>query len=748
MSSHRLMLGSSHATWSGIAALMVVFQLCAASTHALAQAPDSSSVSAAKFDRSSLVAWCIVPFDNQKRTSEQRATYLEKIGIQKFAYDYRAEHIPEFDAEMEAIKRHDIELTAWWFPGALNEEAKLILDVLKRHQIKTQLWITGGGEPTQDAAEQQARVEAEAARIKPIAEAAAKIGCTIGLYNHGSWFGEPENQIEIIELLKKQNVANVGIVYNQHHGHHHVSRFSELLTKMTPYLSCLNLNGMTRDGEQRGHKIVPLGQGELDLELLRIIRDSKYYGPIGILNHTQEDAEKRLQDNLAGLEWLVDQINEKPVGPRPMPQTWKRPADWDQPNVGGPPLGSSKIGTLKDALQPESGASTGTPTVIPYDATLVASMASNVNEGDVRQGAMLFLSATSACLSCHRIGKHGGSIGPDLSTIGTQQSVAQLIESVLWPQRQVKPEFAAHSLLLDDGRTVRGVITKEESNTITIREATSGKEESIASDLIQARQSSGSLMPDGIVATWNESQRADLIAFLSDLGPHAKLSRDALDQLINTMHPSEPVPFTYERQPLVPEDWPNWELPINRGRVYDFYAKEARYFREFCQLGRLVPDYPGLDRGTDGHWGNQSEKTWADRRWNDTVLGSLQAGVFHLDKLTVARGIALQLGADEKLFACFDPDQLTFPAIWKDAFLTFSDIRHGFMHGLIAAGPSVELPEAASKRASGDYEGFYRHGDRVIFAYRVDGKRYLDSAWVENGQFYSHGRTCRRTSTA
>ncbi len=457
---------------------------------------------------------------------------------------------------MEAIKRHGIELTAWWFPGSLNDEAKQILEVLKRHNIKTQLWITGGGGPTKDAAEQQARVAAEAARIKPIAEAAAQIGCTIGLYNHGNWFGEPEHQIEIIELLKTQNVTNVGIVYNQHHGHHQLARFSDLLNQMTPYLICLNLNGMTHDGEQRGHKIVPLGQGELDLALLKIIRDSAYDGPIGILNHTQEDAEKRLQDNLAGLDWLVGRLEGKPATARPMPQTWKRPADWDNPKVGLSPLDRTSSRDTNVVVTPEGATATPMPSAIPFDEKLVATMASKVNEGDVRQGAMLFLSATSACMSCHRIGKHGGSIGPDLSSIGTQQSVAQIIESVLWPQRQVKPEFAAHSLLLDDGRIVRGVITKEEPATTTIREATSGNEETIESDRIQSRQSSGSLMPDGIVATWNESQRVDLIAFLSDLGPYAKLSRDALDQLINTMHPSEPVPFTYDRRPLVPEDWP------------------------------------------------------------------------------------------------------------------------------------------------------------------------------------------------
>src|SRR4051812_9678316 len=53
------------------------------------------------FDRDNLVAWCIVPFDAKKRTPAQRAQMLEKLRIHRFAYDWRAEHLPTFEAELE-----------------------------------------------------------------------------------------------------------------------------------------------------------------------------------------------------------------------------------------------------------------------------------------------------------------------------------------------------------------------------------------------------------------------------------------------------------------------------------------------------------------------------------------------------------------------------------------------------------------------------------------------------------------------
>ena len=247
----------------------------------LAQLKSSAAdMSKALFARSNLVAWCIVPFDAKKRGPEERATMLERLGFNLFAYDYRTEHIPTFDAEVEALKRHGITLLAWWFPTSMNDEARLILEVLKRHDLKTQLWVMGGGASTKSAEEQKARVDAEAKRIRPIAEEAAKIGCTVALYNHENWFGEPENQIEIIKRLNEQGITNVGMVYNLHHGHAHLVRFPTLLQAMKPYLLALNLNGMTKNGDKAGKKILPLGQGELDLALLKTIRESGWRGVI------------------------------------------------------------------------------------------------------------------------------------------------------------------------------------------------------------------------------------------------------------------------------------------------------------------------------------------------------------------------------------------------------------------------------------------------------------------------------------
>ena len=88
---------------------------------------------------------------------------------------------------------------------------------------------------------------------------------------------------------------------------------------MKKHLLCLNLNGMNADAQP---KILPLGQGEHELAMLRELIASEYDGPVGILDHQADlDAKEALQDNLDGLEWLMKEI-ERPgsAGPRPVPK--------------------------------------------------------------------------------------------------------------------------------------------------------------------------------------------------------------------------------------------------------------------------------------------------------------------------------------------------------------------------------------------------------------------------------------------
>jgi len=274
---------------------LIVALLTAMACHAGTAAAETSTV----FARENLAAWCIVPFDAKKRGPEARAEMLERLGITRLAYDWRDEHIPTFDKEVESLKARKIELLAWWFPSTLNDTAKKILDTLKRHDQQPQLWVMLG-QPK--AATQDEKVAECVRALRPIAEAAQDAGCKVGLYNHGGWFGEPENQVAIIKAL---NLPNAGMVYNFHHGHAHAGRFAELFKLMQPHLLAVNINGMARDGDKKGKKILPVGSGDDDVAMLKVVAESGWRGPIGVLCHRNDaDAEAVLFENMNGLKKL------------------------------------------------------------------------------------------------------------------------------------------------------------------------------------------------------------------------------------------------------------------------------------------------------------------------------------------------------------------------------------------------------------------------------------------------------------
>jgi sugar phosphate isomerase/epimerase len=257
--------------------------------------------SAGLFAKENLVAWCIVPFDSSERGPEERASMLDKLGFDQFAYDYRDKHIPSFKKEIEVLKEHQISLNAVWLwvdpANPWNEANRTIIDILEETGTVTELWVGFPDQAFEGKSDKESlAISVEA--LRSILERTEKMGCSLALYNHGGWYGEPENQLRIIEAMGSKDIK---IVYNFHHGHHQVEQFEELLNRMLPHLSTININGMRVEGP----KIITLGEGNREAEMLRIIIESGYDGPIGILGHTEgEDIEVVLERNLKGLELL------------------------------------------------------------------------------------------------------------------------------------------------------------------------------------------------------------------------------------------------------------------------------------------------------------------------------------------------------------------------------------------------------------------------------------------------------------
>lgn len=633
------------------------------------------------FRRENLVAWCIVPFDAAKRSPAQRAVMLKELGLTRCAYDWREEHVASFEDEIVQYQKQGIELFAFW------DAHETAFALFEKYDLHPQIWKTS---PSPPGASQEAKVAAAVEALVPLAERTSQLKCELGLYNHGDWGGEPRNLVAVCQQLRSLGHDHVGIVYNLHHGHGHIADWAESLRLMRPYLLCLNLNGMNDAAEP---KILGIGKGQHDVAMLRAVLESGYSGPIGVIDHRPElDTRAALQENLDGLRKIGRELAEK------------RRAD-----VG---------------------------VTATYDADRVVSLAAEARErGDIQRGARLFASAKHACLSCHRIGERGGATGPELLSVCKDRELTHLIESVLWPQREVKPEYTIWRLLTSAGQVLSGYRVASNDNVVDLRDVTSGAIHSVPADEVEQLVMAGTLMPDQLTAAMSGQQLLDLIRFLDMLRNPDAGGLMAIETAIHDAQQHAPATFDYDRTPLRPERWPSWQSHVNRDRVYDFYTKQAEHYRAQTHLPMLLSPFPGLDDGRYGHWGNQQEATWTDARWNGTTLGSLQAGVLHGEALTVPRAVCLKLGDRGELSACFDPETLSYRAIWSGGFVKFSPVRHGFMHGLLLEGELQPLVPEKLAAGSVDYHGFYRFGKRVVFAYRIGEVEYLDAPWVEDGKF-------------
>jgi hypothetical protein len=263
----------------------------------------SVSFSQNLFSDSNLLPWCIVPFDNQERTPEQRIDMLKRLGMKQYAYDWRTKHLPTFEKEIDLARQNNIAIEAVWLwidndtdsVGTLSKDNERLLSIVAHKKLKTTIWV-GFNNDVYEGLNHHEKVAKGAAFLTFLSTKANAINCKIALYNHGDWFGEPENQIEIIKASKAKNV---GLVYSFHHAHHQINRFHSMLKNMLPYLVVVNLNGMGKT------KIMDIGKGEHEKEMLSLLKSSSFKGRVGVLGHIEEeDVEVVLKRNITGLRNL------------------------------------------------------------------------------------------------------------------------------------------------------------------------------------------------------------------------------------------------------------------------------------------------------------------------------------------------------------------------------------------------------------------------------------------------------------
>ena len=74
--------------------------------------------------------------------------------------------------------------------------------------------------------------------------------------------------------------------------------------------------------------------------------------------------------------------------------------------------------------------------------------------GDAEAGEDVFFNFGAAqCMRCHKVGRKGSDVGPNLSGIGKERSKDYLLQAIVDPAAVVAPGFGLVSLTLKNGKS-------------------------------------------------------------------------------------------------------------------------------------------------------------------------------------------------------------------------------------------------------------------------------------------------------
>jgi putative heme-binding domain-containing protein len=137
-------------------------------------------------------------------------------------------------------------------------------------------------------------------------------------------------------------------------------------------------------------------------------------------------------------------------------------------------------------------------------------------KGERGNGEKLFW-GRGGCGGCHRIGSKGGRLGPDLSRIGRQRSLAYLKESIVSPNAEVTPGYYTIVVVTRDGKKIVGAQRSIDNFSVQLMDSAENIHSFFTSDVTSVQREFRSLMPDNYGSLFNPAELDDLVAYLSSL---------------------------------------------------------------------------------------------------------------------------------------------------------------------------------------------------------------------------------------
>jgi quinoprotein glucose dehydrogenase len=136
--------------------------------------------------------------------------------------------------------------------------------------------------------------------------------------------------------------------------------------------------------------------------------------------------------------------------------------------------------------------------------------------GSAMEGRKVFLDRPeAACVRCHKIGNDGNEVGPALTGVGSGRTREYILESIVYPNKQITAGFETLIVTQKDGSSFAGIVKSEDSNELVLNSADAGLVKIKKSD-IEKRDGGLSGMPDGMGEILSKRDLRNLVEFLAN----------------------------------------------------------------------------------------------------------------------------------------------------------------------------------------------------------------------------------------
>jgi putative heme-binding domain-containing protein len=131
--------------------------------------------------------------------------------------------------------------------------------------------------------------------------------------------------------------------------------------------------------------------------------------------------------------------------------------------------------------------------------------------GDPARGRVVFEKAQ--CIKCHKYGKDGEGVGPDLTTLSKRFKRADVLESIVYPSKVISDQYRSTRIVTRKGVQLNGLVAVQ-GDTVTVLLSDATRVTLKKSDVEQQFASLVSVMPEKLLDGLSKPEIADLFAFL------------------------------------------------------------------------------------------------------------------------------------------------------------------------------------------------------------------------------------------